>query len=982
MPSVPTTSPEYFDPPDLSRLPNVGNAPLPANADPSAARALMQNFASGVAPAAAGVGAFEPGAAVGAGIGAFAGLGVADEVTVPLFSLIGGTITSGLASAGTAKVQQVGADALTGGGYSATLAADQAAHPYASFAGDLASQLPFMRPSMSWAVKARAAGAGIGGGIEAGREYVNDNGQLDPYRIGMATGFGAALDRNTGLGDAVMAPGNALISRIATGPGATMARIGADDVVDNSAAELNLDPAAIAQRADAIGETHPNLSPATRMAYAKTEAIAAAAGPHITPDETAARNVVEGDAQVEASNPFTGPNAAQDHGERLAVATQSLLAGVPMPDMNAPLQAPMPQIATTDLHAAVLHVESHGNAGAISPKGARGLMQVMPGTQGDPGYGVPPLPPNATPDQVRAQGDAYLDAMVAHYGGDQTLGIAAYNGGPGNVDHWLKTIGDPRAGGITDAQFADRIPVPETRDYVKKVYAAAGHDIPQSPIVSPDALAAAGPEVADPPASAEQYVDRYLAGAGRGDSPADLEMQQFAASNGPDIEAEFNRRVANPDFQPVETPQAQGGVTQGEAASTPTGAPQASPEPLFDPTPYLPALKDYVAARQGSLQPEAVAAKLGLEVAEARRVLGTLAATRDSGLTIGASGVLRRQPVRQGPVDVATFLADRGGIRNDEGHDLVKGRGLQKFVPGAGPLIRPTGMSIDAAGELLHDARYFPVERPTENEVLQLLERAGREKVYKPDEAAQVAGAAHEGQMAAAEQRARVDIHAATRDLAGGFSDAETETALHFMATGDDLDAAIEHTLAAHALERLRSGAIETDKSDYDIPGFDDRSTISDTGLPGAGSSEAGTAGEGSRGVAGDTGGREAPGRAAAVDPGQPEPRLKAFDEPIGKGVKAQADAIEHDLRMAVDPAIADRQRQQAELGAKAPLRKPVEQDGTMGLPMFDAADQPEFRLDAEGAQTSIKQVLDQIDSEKNAVDELRGCMKPAKGAP
>jgi len=97
----------------------------------------------------------------------------------------------------------------------------------------------------------------------------------------------------------------------------------------------------------------------------------------------------------------------------------------------------------------------------------------------------------------------------------------------------------------------------------------------------------------------------------------------------------------------------------------------------------------------------------------------------------------RLPPQAEGGADAITFLASRGGIRNDEGHDLLQGRNLQRNVPTYGKLIRQNGLSIDAAGEALWDAGYFgPPEttpRPTENQVLEFIEAATRTKAYLPE---------------------------------------------------------------------------------------------------------------------------------------------------------------------------------------------------------------------------------------------------------
>lgn len=78
-----------------------------------------------------------------------------------------------------------------------------------------------------------------------------------------------------------------------------------------------------------------------------------------------------------------------------------------------------------------------------SPKGAQGEMQVMPGTQLDPGFGVEPAR-DRSPDEIARVGRDYLKAMRQRYGDDKLAAIA-YNMGPGATDKWLASGADPRA---------------------------------------------------------------------------------------------------------------------------------------------------------------------------------------------------------------------------------------------------------------------------------------------------------------------------------------------------------------------------------------------------------------------------------------------------------------------------------------------------------------------------------------------------------
>lgn len=105
-----------------------------------------------------------------------------------------------------------------------------------------------------------------------------------------------------------------------------------------------------------------------------------------------------------------------------------------------------------ELFAALVEVESGRRTDAISPKGARGLGQLMPGTARR--FGV--LDPHDPEDNL--EGSArYLAWLIARYQGDLTLALAAYNAGEGAVD---------RTGDVP--------PYPETIDFVQKVLGRAG----------------------------------------------------------------------------------------------------------------------------------------------------------------------------------------------------------------------------------------------------------------------------------------------------------------------------------------------------------------------------------------------------------------------------------------------------------------------------------------------------------------------------
>jgi soluble lytic murein transglycosylase-like protein len=107
----------------------------------------------------------------------------------------------------------------------------------------------------------------------------------------------------------------------------------------------------------------------------------------------------------------------------------------------------------SDLVRAVMQVESAFNPNAKSPKGAMGLMQLMPSTMRQ--YGV--LNAFNPAENVRA-GVAYLRELLNRYSDNEELALAAYNAGPGAVDKHGQAVP----------------PYRETRNYVAQINKMVG----------------------------------------------------------------------------------------------------------------------------------------------------------------------------------------------------------------------------------------------------------------------------------------------------------------------------------------------------------------------------------------------------------------------------------------------------------------------------------------------------------------------------
>jgi soluble lytic murein transglycosylase len=123
------------------------------------------------------------------------------------------------------------------------------------------------------------------------------------------------------------------------------------------------------------------------------------------------------------------------------------------------------------LIAAVIRTESKFVPTARSPKGAIGLMQMMPetgqwvaGQLDQRGFSPAML---TDPDTSIRFGAWYLASLKKEFKDNEILVLAAYNGGRGNVNQWMRQMNWDR-----NFREIEKIPYQETREYVRKVLSA------------------------------------------------------------------------------------------------------------------------------------------------------------------------------------------------------------------------------------------------------------------------------------------------------------------------------------------------------------------------------------------------------------------------------------------------------------------------------------------------------------------------------
>ncbi|BAK66190.1 putative lytic transglycosylase [Sphingobium sp. SYK-6] len=171
---------------------------------------------------------------------------------------------------------------------------------------------------------------------------------------------------------------------------------------------------------------------------------------------------------AELSQMLGRPDLGVMVGRRAMANGLSGYADASFPRMKVPDRQ---QMNWTMIHA-ITRQESQFDRAIISRAGARGLMQLMPATAREVAGKIGMSYDTGSlfePHYNIELGSTYFSQLLRYYGGSYPLAVAAYNGGMGNVNKWLKANGDPRLPGADIVQWIEDIPIYETRNYVQRV---------------------------------------------------------------------------------------------------------------------------------------------------------------------------------------------------------------------------------------------------------------------------------------------------------------------------------------------------------------------------------------------------------------------------------------------------------------------------------------------------------------------------------
>jgi soluble lytic murein transglycosylase len=152
--------------------------------------------------------------------------------------------------------------------------------------------------------------------------------------------------------------------------------------------------------------------------------------------------------------------------------------GVILPERGYPVRTTslFPGSGDSAIVFSLTRQESNFDPRLRSNVGARGMMQLMPGTAAalSRKMGEPYQPGMLDdPDYNMRMGSFYIGNLIDNFGGSYVLATAGYNAGPGRPAEWISYCGDPRSSSVDPVDFIECIPFSETRNYVMRVMEAA-----------------------------------------------------------------------------------------------------------------------------------------------------------------------------------------------------------------------------------------------------------------------------------------------------------------------------------------------------------------------------------------------------------------------------------------------------------------------------------------------------------------------------
>lgn len=171
------------------------------------------------------------------------------------------------------------------------------------------------------------------------------------------------------------------------------------------------------------------------------------------------------DLALDLGEPYAAVAIAKQAAERNVILPRAYFPLTDLSDDDHPVP--------TELVLSIARRESEFNPEVVSAAGARGLMQVMPGTAQDMaralGLGYDRARLTTDPTYNARLGAAYLAGLVERFGRNWVLVAAGYNAGPSRPESWMAERGDPRSGDVDIIDWIEMIPFTETRNYVMRV---------------------------------------------------------------------------------------------------------------------------------------------------------------------------------------------------------------------------------------------------------------------------------------------------------------------------------------------------------------------------------------------------------------------------------------------------------------------------------------------------------------------------------